>query len=100
MGVPTIAPAIGGITESIRDNVDGLLYTFRDADHLRRQMQRALEENGLVERLAEGLSRAPDIKTMAFAIEEFYWSVLGRGQRIRSSDTRTKGSPVIKVNWK
>ncbi len=30
-GAPTIAPAIGGITETIRDGVDGLLYKFSDA---------------------------------------------------------------------
>jgi glycosyltransferase involved in cell wall biosynthesis len=79
-GVPTIAPAIGGITESIRDNIDGLLYTFRDPKHLRHQMQRILEEKGLVERLARNLVRARDIKSMAAEIEEFYLSVLGRGE--------------------
>jgi len=78
VGVPTIAPAIGGITESIRDNVDGLLYGFRDPDHLKVQMKRILEEDGLLERLAEGLRPAPDIREMALAIEEFYLSLLSR----------------------
>ena len=79
-GVPTIAPAIGGITESIRDNIDGLLYTFRDPNHLKHQMQRILEEKGLVERLARELRRAPDIRKMAAEIEKFYLSVLGRSE--------------------
>jgi glycosyltransferase involved in cell wall biosynthesis len=79
VGVPTIAPAIGGITESIRDNVDGLLYTFRDPNHLRYQMERVLGEPGLVERLAQELRRAPDIREMAAEVVEFYLSVLGRG---------------------
>jgi len=81
VGVPTIAPAIGGITESIRDNIDGLLYTFRDPDHLKHQMRRVLEEPGLVERLARELRRAPDIRNMAAEIEEFYLSMLGRSGR-------------------
>src|SRR5262249_53313418 len=38
VGVPTIAPAVGGIVEQIRDGVDGLLYRFRDAADLERQM--------------------------------------------------------------
>jgi glycosyltransferase involved in cell wall biosynthesis len=83
VGVPTIAPAIGGITESIRDDVDGLLYTFRDSDHLKRQMRRVLEEKGLVERLVESLQPAPDVKSMAVAIEKFYLSVLGGTQQSR-----------------
>jgi glycosyltransferase involved in cell wall biosynthesis len=97
VGVPTIAPAIGGITESIRDNIDGLLYAFRDADHLKRQMQRVLEENGLIERLAEGLRRAPDIRSMALTIEELYWSVLGRGlPEFLATKQFPKGNPIIR----
>jgi glycosyltransferase involved in cell wall biosynthesis len=78
VGVPTIAPAVGGITESIRDDVDGLLYRFRDSEHLKQQMQRVLEEKGLVERLTEGLHPAPDLRSMALAIEDLYLSVLGK----------------------
>jgi len=81
VGVPTIAPAVGGITESIRDDVDGLLYTFRDSDDLKRQMQRVLEEKGLVERLVEGLQPPPEVESMAVAIEEFYLSTLGRARQ-------------------
>jgi glycosyltransferase involved in cell wall biosynthesis len=80
VGVPTIAPAIGGITESIHDDTDGLLYRFRDSNHLKHQMRRVLEEKGLVERLVSGLRPAPGIGSMALAIEEFYFSVLGRAQ--------------------
>ncbi len=76
-GIPTIAPSIGGITESIRDGVDGLLYRFRDSAHLKRQMQRVLEEPGLVERLIENLQPVPDTKNSISAIEEFYYSALG-----------------------
>lgn len=93
VGVPTIAPAIGGITESIRDNVDGLLYTFRDTDHLKHQMRRVLEEPGLVERLARELRRAPDIRNMAAEIEEFYLSVLGRnGPEVRATNQLAKAA--------
>jgi len=51
MGAPTIAPAIGGIKESIRDEVDGLLFDFRNAADLERQMRRVITEEGLAERL-------------------------------------------------
>ena len=52
---PTIAPAVGGIVESIRHNVNGLLYRFRDAAGLERQMRTALTESGLVRKLIDHL---------------------------------------------
>lgn len=76
-GAPTIAPAIGGITESIRDGVDGLLYKFRNAGDLERKMRRVLEESGLVGRLIENLRPVPDTREAAEAVEAFYYKVLG-----------------------
>jgi glycosyltransferase involved in cell wall biosynthesis len=59
VGAPTIAPAVGGIIETIRDGVDGLLYRFRDAKDLERQMRRILEEPGLIGRLLGNLPQTP-----------------------------------------
>jgi glycosyltransferase involved in cell wall biosynthesis len=75
-GVPTIAPAIGGITETIRNGIDGLLYRFRDAEGLQAQMKRALTEPGLVERLIDKLPPVQDTSLAVEAVEEFYFSVL------------------------
>ena len=57
MGAPTIGARVGGITESIRDEENGLLYDFRDSAGLTAQMRRVLTEPGLYERLQAGLSR-------------------------------------------
>jgi glycosyltransferase involved in cell wall biosynthesis len=76
-GVPTIAPAIGGITESIRDGVDGLLYQFRDKGHLKEQMRRLLQEPDLLRRLVENLQLPPDTESCVNAIEDFYYRALG-----------------------
>ena len=57
-GVPTIAPAIGGITEQIRDGVDGFLFPFKSSAGLAERMARAMEPTtytGLVEALASVL---------------------------------------------
>src|SRR5262249_35815561 len=77
VGVPTIAPAIGGILETIRDNVDGLLYRFRDPNNLERQMRRVLEEPGLVAGLIRNLQTVPDTKARVVDLEKYYFSVLG-----------------------
>jgi glycosyltransferase involved in cell wall biosynthesis len=76
-GAPTIGPAIGGIAETIRDGVDGLLYKFRDAKDLEQKMRRVLEEPGLVGRLIENLRPVPDTRDRVDAVEQFYYQVLG-----------------------
>jgi glycosyltransferase involved in cell wall biosynthesis len=76
-GAPTIGPAIGGIAETIRDGVDGLLYKFRDAKDLEQKMRRVLEEPGIVGRLIENLRPVPDTRDRVDAVEQFYSQVLG-----------------------
>jgi glycosyltransferase involved in cell wall biosynthesis len=68
-GAPTIGARIGGIPESIRHDVNGLLYAFRDVADLSRQMQRILEEPALYERLREGLAPPVDTRTVGPDVE-------------------------------
>jgi len=75
-GAPTIGPAIGGIAETIRDGVDGLLYKFRDTKDLELKMRRVVEEPGLVARLIENLRPIQDTRTRGGAVEHFYYQVL------------------------
>jgi glycosyltransferase involved in cell wall biosynthesis len=76
-GAPTIAPAVGGITETIRDGVDGLLYRFRDPQDLERQMRRVIEEPGLLERLSENVAPPSRAEENILALEDFYCAALG-----------------------
>jgi glycosyltransferase involved in cell wall biosynthesis len=76
-GATTIAPAIGGLTETIREGVDGLLYEFRDPKDLERKMRSVLEEPGLVHRLMGNLRPVPDTRDRVEAVEQFYFQVLG-----------------------
>jgi glycosyltransferase involved in cell wall biosynthesis len=76
VGAPTIAPAIGGIRETIRHGVDGLLYTFRDRKDLALQMRRILTEPALFESLCDGLQPVIDTRTQGAALEAVYKSIL------------------------
>jgi glycosyltransferase involved in cell wall biosynthesis len=76
VGAPTIAPAIGGLRESIRHGIDGLLYTFKDPDDLERQMRRILAEPELFETLSAGLRPVIDTRTRGAALEAVYESIL------------------------
>jgi glycosyltransferase involved in cell wall biosynthesis len=85
MGAPSIAPAIGGIAEQIKDDVDGLLYGFRDGADLVRQMERVLREPGLFARLSSNLWRVVDTRDTIAAVEEFYRDVIRRSAKVRAT---------------
>jgi glycosyltransferase involved in cell wall biosynthesis len=76
VGVPTIAPDIGGLRESIRHGVDGLLYRFRDPAALERQMRRILTEPGLFQQLATELPPVIDTRTRGVTLERIYRSLI------------------------
>lgn len=81
-GAPSIAPDVAGIGEQIRNGVDGLLYKFRDRHDLERQMVRAVQEPGLVARLAAHLWQVVDTRDAVLEIERFYHQILdNRGKR-------------------
>lgn len=76
VGVPTIAPDIGGISEQIRHGIDGLLYKFCDPMDLEQQMEKVLRDPALVNRLASNLCRPPDTQKAVRLLENFYYQVV------------------------
>ena len=54
-GRPVIASNLGGMAESVRDGVDGLLFPVGDTAALAACIQRLHEEPGLLERLRAGI---------------------------------------------
>jgi glycosyltransferase involved in cell wall biosynthesis len=78
VGAPTIAPAVGGLEESIRNGIDGLLFRFRDTEDLTRQMRRILAEPGLFQSLVANLGPVEDVSAGIAEIERFYLDVLDR----------------------
>jgi glycosyltransferase involved in cell wall biosynthesis len=77
-GVPSIAPASGGITEQIRDGVDGLLYRFRDPKDLERKMASLIESPGMIRELSARLRAVIDTRAAVGSIEDFYYRVLSQ----------------------
>jgi glycosyltransferase involved in cell wall biosynthesis len=76
MGVPSIAPNQGGITEVIDDGVNGLLYNFLDRKDLENQMIKILEQPKLVQKLANNLWKVVDIREAVGDIEKFYLKII------------------------
>jgi glycosyltransferase involved in cell wall biosynthesis len=94
-GAPTIAPDIGGISEQIRDNVDGLLFRFLDVDDLERQMRRVLVEPDLIHRLSGNLGPVTDTQVAVAEVEEFYLEVLNERHATPAMHSRAVNSNAI-----
>lgn len=76
-GRPVVASRVGAVPESVRDGVDGLLFEPGDAADLRRVLRRLDSEEGLLERLAEGIGPVHDVAEQAAELEELYRSLGG-----------------------
>lgn len=75
-GIPSIVPAVGGLTEQIRDGIDGLLFRFQDASSLARQMERLAREPSLYTTLASNLWPVRNTVDAVADIEAVYGEVL------------------------
>ncbi len=63
-GKPVIASDIGAMQERVRDGVDGLLFGAADAQSLAATIRRAATEDGLWDRLHDGIAVPPGVDTM------------------------------------
>jgi glycosyltransferase involved in cell wall biosynthesis len=68
---PVIASNVGAPGERVRHEVDGLLFPVGDARALARTMRRACSEEGLWERLVEGIEAPAGREAMV----EGFWGV-------------------------
>jgi glycosyltransferase involved in cell wall biosynthesis len=87
-GVPVIVPRLGGMAELVKHGVDGLVYQPGDEADLKAQLQRLVDEPGLLRTLADG---APNILTSEQEMDrlvEIYRTVIQQATvRAKSLDT-------------
>lgn len=70
--VPVIASQLGGIPEFVEHETNGLLFRAGDASDLRAQMQRMVEEPGLLARLRRAIQPVKSIRENALELEGIY----------------------------
>jgi glycosyltransferase involved in cell wall biosynthesis len=71
-GAPVVTAALGGMAELVRDGVDGLHFAAADATDLARQLQRLLDEPGLLPALRGGVVMPRDIDDEMRQISAIY----------------------------
>ncbi len=75
-GRPVICSDIGGMSEQVTDDVNGLHFHRGDADSLAGAMRRAATEDGLWARLAGGIPEVRSIRQRVDTLSTFYRSLL------------------------
>ena len=74
-GAPVVATTLGGLSEFVHHNENGLLFELEDADDLARQLGRLAAESGLLGRLREGIGPVKTVEEYAGELEEIYLSL-------------------------
>jgi glycosyltransferase involved in cell wall biosynthesis/GT2 family glycosyltransferase len=77
-GVPVVASRLGGMTEMVRDGVDGLLVPAGDADALAAALRRLRREPGLLDRLRAGIRPPFDVAAHVERLELVYRQEVAR----------------------
>ncbi|CAN5632111.1 hypothetical protein BH24ACT22_BH24ACT22_14720 [soil metagenome] len=75
-GVPVIATNLGGMSEFVRPEENGLLFGLEDVEGLACQLNRLAGEPGLLERLREGIPSVKTVGEYVDEVEELYDTLL------------------------
>ncbi|QIN84220.1 glycosyltransferase [Rubrobacter tropicus] len=76
-GAPVVATDLGGISEFVRHEDNGLLFRLDDVGDLARQLRRLVDEPGLLERLKAGIGPVKTVGEYAGELEEVYADLAG-----------------------
>ncbi len=77
-GMPVVATNLGGMSEFVKHEENGLLFEPEDAEDLARQLRRLYEEPGLLEKLRDGIGPVKTVKEDVDELEKLYNTLLQR----------------------
>ena len=74
--IPVVATDLGGMSEFVRHEEDGLLFELENAEDLARQLRRLVEEPGLLDRLRAGIRPVKTLQENVDELEDLYSRLL------------------------
>lgn len=80
-GAPVVATDLGGMSEFVRPEENGLLFGLDDSEDLARQLRRLVDEPGLLERLRAGIGPVKTVGEYADELEKVYGSLIEQRTR-------------------
>ncbi len=75
-GMPVVATDLGGMSEFVRHEENGLLFELESAEDLACQLRRLGEEPGLIEKLRAGIESVKTVEENVDELEELYNALL------------------------
>lgn len=85
---PVIASNLGGMAERIHHGVNGLVFEPGSVEDLTRQLQRLLDDPGLLSQLREGIEPVRTIDDEMAQLLEIYGSLVSEDKRDDMMDYR------------
>ena len=79
-GMPVVATDLGGMSEFVHHEKNGLLFELENAQDLSHQLRRLAEESGLMERLRAGIGHVKTVADDVDGLEKLYGSLLKKGR--------------------
>ena len=73
---PVLQPGLGGMAESVLEEINGLLFECGDVQDLSKQLSRMINEPGLLERLTTGIPEVKTTEEQAIELNEVYKSLI------------------------
>jgi len=80
-GTPVVATDLGGLSELVRHEKNGLLFGLEDVEDLARQLRRLAEEPGLLERLRAGIRPVKTVAPYVDELERIYEGLIEKKAR-------------------
>ena len=77
-GIPVVATDLGGMSEFVGHEENGLLFGLEDAHDLANQLRRLVEEPGLIERLRAGIGPVKTVQENVDELEALYVGLRSR----------------------
>ncbi len=77
-GIPVVGTDLGGISEFVKHEENGLLFELENAEDLARQLRRLGEEPGLLKKLRAGIGPVKTVKENVDELEELYNALLNK----------------------
>ena len=79
-GMPVVATELGGMSEFVKHEENGLLFELENVEDLARQLRRLGEEPGLLERLRAGIGPVKTVEENVDELEELYSTLIEKGR--------------------
>jgi glycosyltransferase involved in cell wall biosynthesis len=77
-GIPVVATDLGGMSEFVKHEENGLLFERENVKDLVHQLRRLGEEPGLLEQLRDGIGSVKTVRENVDELEELYGTLLAR----------------------